>query len=121
MHRPRRARPAGARLLLPAALLALAALAPGCASIEFTRDTQTSGRFVSKGWAFTFLSWDLPQSALDIARENASDSGYTNLQVTEASVWPYLGFFDDLLDILSVRRAKIEGTWGFDGGEAGGR
>jgi hypothetical protein len=84
--------------------------------VEFTRDTQTSGRFESTGWAFTFLSWDIPRTALDIARENASDSGFANLQIDEVRVAPDFGLFNWILDIISVRRAKVRGTWGFPGG-----
>jgi len=84
-----------------------------CASVEFQRETQTSGTFESSGFAFTILSIDLPESAIDIARENASDARQPNTEITDASVWPYLGWFDWLLDIVGVRFATVSGTWGF--------
>jgi hypothetical protein len=99
------------------AALALACLALGCASVEFTRETQTSGRFKSSAWAFTVLSIDLPKQAIDIARENASDARLTNLVVESVKVTPNLGWWDWLLDIVGVRRARITGTWGFAGAE----
>ncbi len=86
-----------------------------CASLEFTRETQTSGRFKSTGWAFTLFSVDFPKQALDIARENASDARLTNLRVESAKVSPDLGWADWLLDVIGVRRARITGTWGFSG------
>jgi len=93
---------------------ALAALCLcSCASVEFSRDTETSGTFVSTGWALTILSHDMPQSALNIARENASDARQPNMVVEEATVTPYLGRFDVLLDIICVRHARVSGTWGF--------
>ena len=104
-------RPRRAVRLLGAATLALSLTA--CASVEFQRDTQTSGTFVSKGFAFTFLSIDMPKRAIDIARENASDARQPNTVVTEAGVWPYLGWFDWMLDIVGVRWATVSGTWGF--------
>jgi hypothetical protein len=100
------------------AALALATLA-SCASIEITRDTQTSGRFVSKGFAVTLFSVDIPKAALNIARDNASDARMTNTQVTHVTVTPYLGWFDWLLDIVGVRWASVRGTWGFSGEGAG--
>lgn len=97
------------------AALALALLSCGCASIDLTRDTQSSGRFVSKGFAFTIVSIDVPRSALLIARDNAVDARLTNMQVTHSNVTPDLGWWDWLLDIIGVRWATIEGTWGFTG------
>lgn len=94
-------------------LLLTLPLAPGCASLEVDRDTETTGTFVSKSWAFTFLGWDLPQSALDIARENASDTRLANLVVEEAKVWPDLGPFDWLLEIIGFRKALVRGRWGY--------
>jgi len=81
--------------------------------VEFVRDTQSSGSFVATGTGFTLFSVDVPRSGLDQARENASDAGLHNLVVTEVSVWPYLGAFDFLLDIISIRTATIRGTWGY--------
>ncbi|MAE29310.1 MAG: hypothetical protein QF724_06555 [Planctomycetota bacterium] len=97
-----------------AALLA-AFLLTGCAGLSIDRTTQTSGTFVSSGLAFTIASIDLPKPAIDIARENASDSNLANLEVESAWVFPNLGPLDWLLEIIGVRYARIEGTWGFPG------
>ncbi len=99
-----------------AGILALAFLfmATACASVRFKRDTQTSGTFRSSGWAFTIGSIDLPKPAIDIARENASDANLPNLEVETVLITPYLGWFDWILDLVSVRYARITGTWGFD-------
>lgn len=114
MRRLNRPATSRARTLLGAAALSGALLlAPGCASLKVDRDTQTTGTFVSKGWSFTILSIDLPQSALDIARENASDTRLANLVVEEARVYPNLGPLDWLLDIVGVRRAVVRGRWGY--------
>lgn len=91
----------------------LVASLTGCASVQFDRETTTSGTFTSSGVAFTFLSIDMPKRAIDIARENVSDARQPNTQVTDASVWPYLGWFDWVLDIVGVRYARVSGTWGF--------
>lgn len=114
-HTRRSSRPIPRHTALAGALLACALAS--CSSLQFTRDTQTSGEFRATGLAFTILSIDLPKAALDIARENAADSRTTNLQITHAKVTPNLGWFDWLFDIIGVRRAVIEGTWGFDGTE----
>ena len=97
--------------------VAAVTLAASCASVEFTRETQTSGRFKSKGFEVTLFSYDIPAPALVIARDNVSDARLTNYQVDEARVWPYLGGFDWLLDIIGMRWATVGGTWGFDGAE----
>lgn len=99
--------------------LAVAAitLAAACASVDFTRETQTSGRFESHGFAVTLFSYDIPAPALVIARDNVSDARLTNYEVEEARVWPYWGWFDWLLDVVGMRWATVEGTWGFDGAE----
>jgi hypothetical protein len=92
----------------------------GCANLEFTRDTPTSGSFRSTGFAFTLISWDLPKGARLIAQENASDANLPNTVVQRDTVFPYLGPFDWLLDIVGMRYAVIEGTWGFEqGGDEG--
>ncbi|MBM3988537.1 MAG: hypothetical protein FJ294_11355 [Planctomycetes bacterium] len=106
---------ATARPLFFTAALSLAS----CASIDITRDTQTSGRFESTGTAFTILSIDLPKPALNIARDNAADARLTNMQVTDIVRRPDLGSWDWLLDIIGVRFVRIEGIWGFTGAEAG--
>jgi hypothetical protein len=88
-------------------LALLLALLPACSSLEFTRNTETSGTFTATGWAFTIVAVDIPKGALQIARENVSDSNLANLVVEDVEVRPYLGLFDI--------RAKITGTWGFSG------
>ena len=45
-----------------------------------------------------------------VVRDNASDAGLVNMQVEHASVTPYFGWFDWVLDILSVRFATVRGT-----------
>ncbi|MCC6407728.1 MAG: hypothetical protein IT453_11215 [Planctomycetes bacterium] len=95
------------------ASLALVLVLGSCGSLSIQRDTETSGRFESTGWAVTILSIDIPKSSKDIARENASDSRLTNLRIDDNRTTPYLGWFDWLLDIVGVRYTKINGTWGF--------
>ncbi|HTF90665.1 MAG TPA: hypothetical protein VK843_19760 [Planctomycetota bacterium] len=104
-----------AGLVLAASTLGLGAAVSSCASVSFDRQTQTSGTFHSSGIAVTVLSWDLPKRAIDIARDNASDAGLVNMQVERETVTPYLGWFDWVLDIFSVRFASVSGTWGYDG------
>ncbi|MCB9913828.1 MAG: hypothetical protein H6828_01615 [Planctomycetes bacterium] len=99
--------------LLPVPLLVLAS---ACSSVEFQRTSESSGTFVATGNAVTLLGVDIPRSAMNQARENASDAGLHNMQVTETEIWPYLGWFDFLLEILSVRHATIRGTWGYESG-----
>ena len=41
-------------------------------------------------------------------------SGLHNMVVQQADVYPYWGMFDFLLEVISVRYAVIEGTWGFE-------
>jgi hypothetical protein len=98
-----------------ALLLSLASATSGCSSLSFQRQTETSGTFSSSGWAVTLLSVDLPKSALQIARENASDSNMANMQVEKVLVVPDFGGFNWILDIFSIRFARIQGTWGFSG------
>ncbi len=95
--------------------LLLLALLPACASVEFQRTTETSGTFVSRGTSFTILSIDLPKTALDIARENAADAGLANMDVDTVSITPDWGWWNWVLDIISVRKATVRGTWGFEG------
>lgn len=102
------------RRLAPTVLVpVLLCLTAGCSSLKFERSSESAGTFVSKGVALTLFSIDIPKSALNIARENASDANLPNMEVSEAVVTPYLGWFDWLLDIVGIRRARIEGTWGF--------
>lgn len=94
---------------------ALAALSwTSCANLSFTRKTETSGTFTSSGWAVTIFAVDIPKGALQIARENASDANMPNLAIDEVKVIPDLGPVDWLLDVLSIRYARIRGTWGFE-------
>ncbi len=101
------------RLLRAGCLAALLASLTACSSVEFKRDTESSGTFNSSGTSFTLFGVDFPRSALNQARENASDAGMHHMVVTEANVWPYLGPLDFLLEIISIRYAEIEGTWGY--------
>ena len=106
------------RLMACALLLALlGAGGTGCASIEVTRTTQTSGHFESKATSFMIFWWDVPRSALDIARDNAADARLSNVVVNEAYERPHFGWFDWIYQILGVRWATVSGTWGFDGEE----
>lgn len=84
-----------------------------CASLEFDRETATSGTFRSSAWCFTFLSFDLPSPAVVVARNNAADAGQPNTEATYQKVVPYLGWFDFLLEIVGVRYAVVKGTWGY--------
>lgn len=102
----------------PKTLFATAALLLGlvhasCSSVEFTRDTRSSGTFVATGTGLTLFSVDIPRSGLNQARENASDAGMHNLVVTEVVIWPHWGPLDFLLEMFSVRTATIRGTWGY--------
>lgn len=103
------------RLLRHTFLALLVGIVSSCASMEFDRTTETSGTFVSTGKAFTIFSIDLPRSAMQIARENASDAGMAHMVVEESTVSPDWGWWNWVLDIISVRTARISGTWGFDG------
>lgn len=97
------------------AVWVIAALLTGCAGVSFERTTETSGTFTSYGTALTILSADFPKGAMLIARENASDANLANMEVEKATVFPYFGPLDFLLDIFGIRYARITGTWGFSG------
>lgn len=99
--------------VLGSALL-LASMASSCASLSVKRDTATSGTFSSTARSFTFLSWDMPRQAIQIAHKNASDAGLPNIQATSVSQTD-LGWFDWILEIIGVRSASVRGTWGFTG------
>lgn len=107
---PARTRRPQARLAAALALLA----ASGCASVSFTRETATSGTFRSSARSFTLFSFELPRPALQVAHENASDSGLPLLKVTSehATHW---GWWDWVLEIVSSRSATVRGTWGDPG------
>ena len=96
-------------LLLPVLLLA------SCASVEFKRRTQTSGTFRASGTSLTIVSIDIPRSAADTARGNVRDVRQPNTRIENVTIYPYLGPFDWLLDIIGIRYAVVKGTWGFDG------
>jgi hypothetical protein len=103
------------RLAAGAVCLATLSLA-ACSSLSVERTSETSGTFRATGLALTLVSIDLPKGAQLIARENASDANLPNMQVHETTVFPYLGPIDWLLDIISVRWAEVEGTWGYPPG-----
>jgi hypothetical protein len=109
---PRAARSAVLAAAAFSILLAGATLS-GCGTLDFERTSETSGTFHATGFAFTIFSIDLPKGAQLIARENASDANLPNMEVLNTTVFPYLGPFDWILDIISFRWAKIEGTWGY--------
>ena len=92
----------------------LATMGSSCASISVKRDTATSGTFSSTARSFTFLSWDMPRQAIQIAHENASDAGLPNIRATSVSETDW-GWFDWVLEIIGSRRASVRGTWGFTG------
>jgi len=105
---------AAGRFLALTALL----LAPACATLDFDPTDADSGTFRSTAMALTFLGKDFPQSALLVARANASDSQLPNLVVTQEHIFPYFWKLDFLLDILSLRWATVSGTYGpADGAE----
>lgn len=95
--------------------LSLCLVLAACNSIEVQRTTKTSGSFRSRAWAFTLLSWDIPQTALGRARENAADTRLVNMRVDRVRVTPDWGWWNWVFDIISLRVATIEGTWGFTG------
>jgi len=88
------------------------ALAPGCANLDFRAIDANRGTFHSTALSFTFLGADYPQSALLVARANASDSQLPNLVITEEHVFPYFWKLDFLLDIICLRWASVSGTYG---------
>ncbi len=95
-------------LLACALLLTLSS----CAQLSIRRDTETSGTFTSTGRSITFLSWEMPRPAIQIAQENAADASLPNIEATsvEATDW---GWFDWILEIISTRSARVTGTWGY--------
>lgn len=100
------------RLLL--LLISAGLLLGACSSVHFERTTESSGTFEATGTGVTLFGVDIPRSAMNQARENASDAGLHNMVVTEAKVSPHWGFFDFFLEIISVRKATIRGTWGYE-------
>lgn len=92
--------------------LACALACCSCASLHFEPLDEQTGTFRSTGMAFTFLGRDFPQGALLLARANAADAQLPNLVVTDERVFPYFWKFDFLLDVISVRWARVRGTYG---------
>lgn len=90
----------------------LGLLVSSCASLHFEPVDGARGTFRSRALAFTFLGKDYPQSALLLARANASDSGLPAMEVEEEHVFPYFWKMDFLLDLISVRYASVSGTYG---------
>jgi len=95
-------------VLLLCALLACVS----CANLDVRPDDADSGTFRSTAVSFTFLGRDFPQSAILIARANAADTRLPNLVVTQERIFPYFWKLDFLLDVLSLRWAAVEGTYG---------
>ena len=93
-------------------LTALVLASSSCASMDFKATDASSGTFRSSAVAFTFLGKDFPQSAILLARANASDSQLPNLVVTEERIFPYFWRLDFLLDVISIRWASVRGTYG---------
>ena len=98
----------------PASLLACTLLltVSSCAQLSIRRDTETSGTFTSTGRSITFLSWEMPRPAIQIAHENAADAGLPNIQATSVRATDW-GWLDWLLEIVSMRSARVTGTWGY--------
>lgn len=101
------------RALVLAVTFVAATTLSGCGSLSHAKTTETSGTFRSTGFAFTIFSIDLPKGAQLIARENASDANLANMEITSTVTFPYLGPLDWILDIISFRWSKVEGTWGY--------
>ena len=89
-----------------------------CASLSVKRDTATSGTFNSSARSFTILSYSIPRQAIQIAHENIADAGLPNTHATRVTHTDW-GWFDWLLEIISIRSARVKGTWGFNGESLG--
>lgn len=113
INRPARTAPWGLTLVL-GATLGLAS----CASLSVKRDTATSGTFNSSARSFTILSYSIPRQAIQIAHENIADAGLPNTHATKVSHTDW-GWFDWVLEIISIRSARVKGTWGFNGESLG--
>ncbi len=114
-HYPSRPRQAPAAL---AALLCATLGAASCASLSVKRDTATSGTFNSSARSFTILSYAIPRPSIQIAHENIADAGLPNTHATRVTHTDW-GWFDWLLEIISIRSARVKGTWGFNGESLG--
>ena len=93
--------------------LLLVCVSPACASLHVDATSATTGKYTSSALAITIFAFDLPSPALEMARNNAADIGQPNLLVERETVFPYLGRLDWLLDIISIRFARVSGTWGY--------
>ena len=100
------------RRLARVLVLSLVPAGSSCASMEFEPTDSDQGTFRSSAITFTLLGRDYPQSAILLARANASDSQLANLVVTEERIFPYFWKLDFLLDIISFRWARVRGTYG---------
>lgn len=107
-RRTNRSGPIRASLLACTLLLTVSS----CAQLSIRRDTETSGTFTSTGRSITFLSWEMPRPAIQIAHENAADAGLPNIQATSVRATDW-GWLDWLLEIVSTRSARVTGTWGY--------
>ena len=87
-------------------------LCSACTSLKFKRTGPDHGTFTSSATTFTFLSFDVPGPARDLAMGNAADSARPNLLIESDVIVPYLGWFDWIFDIIGVRYARVTGTWG---------
>ena len=81
--------------------------------MSFSRQSETHGEFYANGISITVLGIDLPRSAIDIARENLSDARQPNMRIEDETIFPNLGWFNWILEIVSIRFGSISGTWGF--------
>lgn len=89
-----------------------------CASLSVKRDTETSGTFNSSARSFTLFSYSIPRPAAQIAHENIADAGLPNTHATRVTRTDW-GWFDWVLEIISIRSARVKGTWGFNGESLG--
>ncbi|MEM8711056.1 MAG: hypothetical protein AAGG01_08895 [Planctomycetota bacterium] len=112
-------RMAPARRAASLMLLTLVPLvASSCASLSVKRDTETSGTFNSSARSFTLLSYAFPRPAIQVAHENIADASLPNTQATRVTETDW-GWFDWILEIISIRSARVKGTWGFNGESLG--
>lgn len=102
------------RTLLLVAVLTLSS----CASLSVKRDTETSGTFNSSARSFTLFSYAFPRPAIQIAHENIADAGLPNTHASSVSQTDW-GWFDWVLELISIRSARVKGTWGFNGESLG--
>jgi hypothetical protein len=100
------------RWMLRVAVLPIVLASSACASMSFSPTDSAQGTFRSSAIAFTFLGRDYPQSAILVARANAADAQLPGLVVTEERIFPYFWKLDFLLDIVSIRWARVRGTYG---------